>query len=422
MTRDTAVQSIIVGDAGSSSAADGIGLECHRRLGMRTLVLLRDRRRGRNVQGSAWNGGNWQSCRLRIAERSRGTSEGRRRGLFQSSSWRRSGLVPAIVRRTHPNHVHQVMKQGLHVSHLVDDSQLANLAMMKSLVPLDVLLNVVKQIVHGAQRPGEPLAILLVLPRVCPLGCLEDLVGLPVGLCEARVVLVVVMQVETKLVGDVFESRRQIINVREAPERNRRRLRGNGRILSSHHGWCRVEVVSVVVGVIRPLELRLGRDDVAIAVVVRDDTMTMWIDQHMVMVPRSRAMIVVVVMLRKNRRASKEHCRKQTSAERVHDYILEMEQRGMLTCLRQQRVNHRSAAAARQTRSSVHGRRLETAALSSHSQLRHRHPSAAFPHFAYRTSRGAVGVRGVSQNGICAKVENETQPFVSPIRSFLRSK
>ena len=74
---------------------------------------------------------------------------------------RRGDLGAAIVRRTDADVMHLVMQQPFHVGHLVDDPELADLAVVNPLPPFDILLDVVEQIVHWPERPGEPGPVLL---------------------------------------------------------------------------------------------------------------------------------------------------------------------------------------------------------------------------------------------------------------------
>ena len=161
--------------------------------------------------------------------------------------------------------------------------------------------------------------------RVRPPGRFEDLVRLGVGLGEAGVLLVVVVQVEAELVRDLLQPGSEIIDVRETPELDRDRLRRDGNVLRGHDRLRRVVVVGVGVGVVRPLVLRLGRDDVAVAVMVHDHPVAVRVDQDVVVMPRRGA---VMVMLRERGTPAEQGCRNENTPDGIHDHILREGERG----------------------------------------------------------------------------------------------
>lgn len=252
--------------------------------GLQAASSLRDRLRRRHAQRPAGSG--------RRAERANSSS--RRGRLLQCAARGRSDLISAIMRRSHTDLMHKVMNEVFHVRHLVDDSKLADLAAMSSLPSLNILLDVMEEVVHRTERSRQSLAVLLMLLRVSPLSGLENLIRLAVGFSKARVVLVVVVQIQAELVRHVFQASRQIIDMGKAAELDRNRLRCNG--VLSGHDWGRVVVMGVLVRVVRPLEPWLRRNHVAVAVVVGDDPMAMRIDEDVVMMPRRHVTVIVVMM------------------------------------------------------------------------------------------------------------------------------
>lgn len=253
--------------------------------GQEAASPLRDRLRRRHTQRTARS--------RRWAE---GANASSGRGcLLQRAARRRSDLIPAIMRRSHTDFVHEVMNEVFHVRHLVDDSELTDLAAMSSLPALNILLDMMEEIVHRAERSRQALPVLLMLLRVSPLSGLENLIRLPVGFGEARVVLVVVVQIQTELVSHVFQARRQVIDMGKAAELDRNRLRRDG-VLSGHDRG-RIVVVGVLIRVVRPLEPWLRRNHVAVAVVVGDDPMAMRIHEDVVMMPRRHVTVIVVMMV-----------------------------------------------------------------------------------------------------------------------------
>lgn len=97
------------------------------------------------------------------------------------------------MRGAHPHIVQQVVNQIVHLRHLVDDPQVADLTVMISRPAGDILFHTVEEWVEIRYRASESLFVALMLVRMGGLSNPQDLIGFTVSSCKAGAVLIVVV-------------------------------------------------------------------------------------------------------------------------------------------------------------------------------------------------------------------------------------
>ena len=105
-----------------------------------------------------------------------------------------------MMLRLNPGIVEHVVNHSFHLLHLVDDSQLADLAMVIAGPCFDVLFHMMEEWVHLGDRFNQVFAMATMLFVVCGFCLLQKIVRLTISLGETGVVPIVVVQVEAKLV------------------------------------------------------------------------------------------------------------------------------------------------------------------------------------------------------------------------------
>ena len=207
---------------------------------------------------------NCAECKGSIARRRQSRARWRWRRHF--SIGRCHGGIRFAVDALHADIVHQMMQRGLNLLQLRLDSALANLAELSPAPTWDLSLHVMEHPVHVVQAPSNLGPVALVLFDVDVFRRIQDLIGGPIRLGKSGVVLVVVMQVQAKLIRKPLQAAGQVINMRVGTKFDLDRLGRNvaARLVHVLRYVIMIAVVEVVRAMVMRVEMR--HDEIPIRV------------------------------------------------------------------------------------------------------------------------------------------------------------
>jgi hypothetical protein len=182
---------------------------------------------------------------------------GRRQG-HAGWRWRRNfyigrcyGAIRFAVDALHADVVHQMMQRSLNLLQLCLNAALADLAELPPAPAWKLRLHVMEQPVHVVQAPSNLSPVALVLLNMNVFSSVQDLVRCPICLGKSGVVLVVVVQVQAKLVRKPLQPAGQVIHMGERAEFD---LDGLGRnVATLRVQISRNVVMNVVVKIVRAM-------------------------------------------------------------------------------------------------------------------------------------------------------------------------
>ena len=278
---------------------------------------------------SAWP---LDSLRLRDWNANRTRFVGLRRRSFLARRWR--GFI-IIVSGLHADVEHHVMNERFQFLGLGGEVQLSHLTPIATAPATNFSLHMVKQLVNAVARALNGRMIAFMVLAVDVLGGLQQLVRFAIRLGVTGVVLVVVVQVETELVGHRLQPFGELFVVLEAAELEcDGALRGSDRHdvlnellrllwdeLRLLHDNRRCVVVNVRVVVERAV-MPMRRYDVPIVVVMIGDVGTVRINQMKPAAMSGDAAVMVVLRqtdLRDSRQPADGQCCRQTKSQMPHD-------------------------------------------------------------------------------------------------------
>ena len=206
-----------------------------------------------------------RSCRqcARLRRRRAGS---RRRCAFWAG---RRGLLRLVMVRLYAHVEQQVMDYRFKLFHFGQYTELANGAAFYARPSLHFALHMVEKIVDAAGGTAKSLGVASMLAAVDELGSLQKVVSFAVNLGKVRIVRVIIVQVQAKLIGQRDKMFRQLRVMPKGAEFNRHR--------ALHHMWPTYDylrrrrgvIVRVFVGIVRAVSAGRRHDIKVLIVMLR---------------------------------------------------------------------------------------------------------------------------------------------------------